>query len=89
MKNQYPPIVEKSLKVIEHLNEKFGWFTIRVYQFPLSPGFETFLESMQRNLTRHGLFSNVACFPQIGQFIFYLPFVNFNACTPSTLRMPS
>ncbi|MBR2439333.1 MAG: hypothetical protein IKB25_03990 [Lentisphaeria bacterium] len=57
MKNQYPPIVEKSLKVIEHLTEKFGWFTIRVYQFPLIPGFETFLESMQRNLTRHRLFS--------------------------------
>ena len=57
MKNQYPQIVEKSLKVIEYLNEKFGWFTIRVYQFPLISGFETFLESMQRNLTRHGLFS--------------------------------
>ena len=57
MKNQYPPIVEKSLKVIEHLTEKFGWFTIRVYQFPLIPWFETFLESMQRNLIRHGLFS--------------------------------
>ena len=57
MKNQYPPIVEKSLKVIEHLIEKFGWFTIRVYQFPLTPGFETFLESMQRNLIRHGSFS--------------------------------
>ena len=24
MNNQYPLIVEKSLKVIEHLNEKFG-----------------------------------------------------------------
>ena len=57
MNNQYPQIVEKSLKVIEYLEEKFGWFTIRVYQFPLIPGFETFLESMQRNLTRHGLFS--------------------------------
>ena len=57
MKNQYPQIVEKSLKVIEYLEEKFGWFTIRVYQFPLTPGFETFLGSMQRNLTRHGLFS--------------------------------
>lgn len=57
MKNQYPPIVEKSLKVIEYLEEKFGWFTIRIYQFPLIPAFETFLESMQRNLIRHRLFS--------------------------------
>ena len=57
MKNQYPPIVEKSLKLIEYLEEKFGWFVIRVYQFPLIPEFETFLESMQRTLTRHGLLS--------------------------------
>ena len=57
MNNQYPQIVEKSLKVIEYLEEKFGWFTIRVYQFPLIPGLETFLESMQRSLTRHGMFS--------------------------------
>lgn len=57
MKNQYPPIVEKSLKLIEYLEEKFGWFVIRVYQFPLIPGFETFLESMQRTHVRHGLLS--------------------------------
>ena len=57
MKNQYPTIVEKSLKLIEYLEEKFGWFVIRVYQFPLIPGFETFLESMQRAHVRHGLLS--------------------------------
>lgn len=57
MKYQYPPIVEKSLKLIEYLEEKFGWFVIRVYQFPLIPEFEIFLESMQRTLTRHGLLS--------------------------------
>ena len=57
MKKQYPPIVEKSLKLIEYLEEKFGWFVIRVYQFPLIPGFETFLESMQRTHVRHGLLS--------------------------------
>ena len=57
MNNQYLPIITKSLKVIEHLEEKFGWFTIRVYQFPLISGFETFLDSMQRSFTRHGLFS--------------------------------
>ena len=47
MNNQYPQIVEKSLKVIEHLTEKFGWFTIRVYQFPLIPGFETYEGSVE------------------------------------------
>ena len=57
MNNQYPPIIAKSLKVIEHLEEKFGWCTIRVYQFPLISGIETFLDSMQRSFTRHGLFS--------------------------------
>ena len=30
---------------------------IRVYQFPLIPGFETFLESMQRTHVRHRLLS--------------------------------
>ena len=54
MENHYPPVIEKSIKVIQRFEEKFGWFVIRVYQFPLVDGFGTFLESVQRTLLRHG-----------------------------------
>ena len=53
MENQYPPVIAKSLDVIKHFEEKFGWFSIRVYQFPQIDGFGTFLESVQRTLLRH------------------------------------
>ena len=54
MENHYPPVIEKSIKVIQRFEEKFGWFVIRVYQFPQVEGFGTFLESVQRTLLRHG-----------------------------------
>ena len=54
MENHYPPVIEKSIKVIKRFEEKFGWFVIRVYQFPQVEGFGTFLESVQRTLLRHG-----------------------------------
>ena len=54
MENHYPPVIEKSIKVIQRFEEKFGWFAIRVYQFPQVEGFGTFLESVQRTLLRHG-----------------------------------
>ncbi len=44
MENQYPPVIAKSLEVIKRFEEKFGWFSIRVYQFPQIDGFSTFLE---------------------------------------------
>ena len=47
MENHYPPVIEKSIKVIQRFEEKFGWFVIRVYQFPQVEGFGTFLESVQ------------------------------------------
>ena len=53
MENQYPPVIEKSLEVIKRFEEKFGWFSIRVYHFPQIDGFDTFLESVQRTLLRH------------------------------------
>ena len=53
MENQYPPVIEKSLEVIKRFEEKFGWFSIRVYQFPQIDGFSIFLESVQRTLLRH------------------------------------
>ena len=53
MRNQYSPIIEKSLEIIKRFEEKFGWFSIRVYQFPQIDGFGTFLESVQRTLLRH------------------------------------
>ena len=34
MGNQYPPVIAKSLEVIKRFEEKFGWFSIRAYQFP-------------------------------------------------------
>ena len=55
MENQYPPVIGKSIKIIERFEEKFGWFVIRVYQFPQVEGFTTFLESVQRTLLRHGI----------------------------------
>ena len=54
MENHYPPVIEKPIKVIQRFEEKFGWFVIRVYQFPQVEGFGTFLESVQRTLLRHG-----------------------------------
>ena len=54
MENHYPPVIEKSIKVIQRFEEKFGWFVIRVYQFPQVEGFGTFLESVQRTLLRQG-----------------------------------
>ena len=54
MENHYPPVIEKSIKVIQRFEEKFGWFVIRVYQLPQVEGFGTFLESVQRTLLRHG-----------------------------------
>ena len=53
MQNQYPPVIAKSLEVIKRFEEKFGWFSIRVYQFPQIDGFSIFLESVQRTLLRH------------------------------------
>ena len=53
MQNQYPPIIEKSFEIIKRFEEKFGWFSIRIYQFPQIDGFGTFLESVQRTLLRH------------------------------------
>ena len=53
MQNQYPPVIAKSLEVIKRFEEKFGWFSIRVYHFPQIDGFVTFLESVQRTLFRH------------------------------------
>ena len=53
MGNQYPPVIAKSLEVIKRFEEKFGWFSIRVYHFPQIDGFVTFLESVQRTLFRH------------------------------------
>ena len=58
MKNQYPPIIEKSLFYIEQTQERLGWLVVNVYRFPvIEEGFSNFLEAMQRDLTRHGLFS--------------------------------
>ena len=53
MQNCYPQVIEKSFEIIKHFEEKFGWFSIRVYQFPQIDGFGTFLESVQRTLLRH------------------------------------
>ena len=53
MQNCYPPVIEKSFEIIKRFEEKFGWFSIRVYQFPQIDGFGTFLESVQRTLLRH------------------------------------
>ena len=53
MQNQYPPVIAKSLEVIQRFEEKFGWFSIRVYHFSQIDGFSTFLESVQRTLLRH------------------------------------
>ena len=55
MENHYPPVIEKSIKVINRFEEKFDWFVIRVYQFPLVEGFGTFLESVQRTLLKQSL----------------------------------
>ena len=57
MENQYPPIIEKSLFYIEKTQERFGWLVVNVYRFPIVEGFSSFLEAVQRSLTRHGLFS--------------------------------
>ena len=57
MKNQYPPIIEKSLFYIEQTQARLGWLVVNVYRFPVIDGFSSFLEAMQRCLTRHGLFS--------------------------------
>lgn len=58
MKNQYPPIIEKSLFYIEQTQARFGWLVVNVYRFSvIEEGFSNFLEAMQRCLTRHGLFS--------------------------------
>ena len=48
MENQYPPVIAKSLEVIKRFEEKFGWFSIRVYHFPQIDALGTFLESTQR-----------------------------------------
>ena len=53
MQNCYPQVIEKSFEIIKRFEEKFGWFSIRVYQFPQIDGFGTFLESEQRTLLRH------------------------------------
>ena len=53
MENQYSPVIEKSLEIIKRFEEKFGWFSIRVYHFSQIDGFSTFLESVQRTLLRH------------------------------------
>ena len=53
MQNQYSPVIEKSFEIIKRFEEKFGWFSIRVYQFPQIDGFSIFLESVQRTLLRH------------------------------------
>ena len=57
MGKQYPPIIEKSLFYIEKTQERFGWLVVNVYRFPIIEGFSSFLEAVQRSLTRHGLFS--------------------------------
>ena len=57
MKNQYPPIVEKSLFYIEQTQERLGWLVVNVYRFPIVEGFSGFLEAVQKTLERHGLFS--------------------------------
>ena len=57
MKNQYPPIIEKSLFYIEKTQERLGWLAVNVYRFPIVEGFGSFLEAVQRCLSRHGLFS--------------------------------
>ena len=49
--------LEKALSYIEQTQEKLGWLVISVYRFPVIEGFGTFLESVQRCLNRHGLFS--------------------------------
>ena len=53
MQNSYPQIIEKSFDIIKRFEKKFGWFSIRVYNFPQIDGFSTFLESVQRTLLRH------------------------------------
>ena len=53
MQNCYPPVIEKSFEIIKRFEEKFGWFSIRVYHFSQVDGFGTFLESVQRTLLRH------------------------------------
>ena len=54
---KYPPIIEKSLFYIEHIQERLGWLVVNVYRFPMIDGFGGFLEAVQRCLMRHGLFS--------------------------------
>ena len=53
MQNGYPPVIEKSFEIIKRFEEKFSWFSIRVYHFPQVDSFGTFLESVQRTLLRH------------------------------------
>ena len=57
MKNQYPPLIEKSLFYIEQTQERLGWLTVNVYRFPIIEKFAGFLEAVQKTLERHGLFS--------------------------------
>ena len=57
MENRFPPIIEKTLFYIEQTQERLGWLVINVYRFPIVEGFGSFLEAVQRCLSRHCLFS--------------------------------
>ena len=57
MKKQFPPIVEKTLFYVERTQERVGWLAVNVYRFPVIKDFSGFLEAVQKNLVRHGLFS--------------------------------